>query len=426
MRKAQKSRRRVALPRRRQVAVLIDFSRSYGRGLLSGVAKFVREHHEWSVQSEEWRWTDATPAWFKNWKGDGAIAWVETPELAAIIHGLGVPVVDVRGSVENCGLPLIATENTTVVDLVAEHFMHRSFRHYAFCGFVGANYSDERSHLFQECLAQAGFACAVYHPPETSRDAQVIELEKRGLLFQDHLSNWLKSLPKPVGIMTCNDIRGHQVVNACRRANLAVPEEVAVVGVDNDEIFCELCDPPLTSVALNTLQIGYEATALLERIMAGGRSPEKPVRLPPLGIVTRRSSDVLAMSDRQLAAGTRFMREHAFQTININEVARAAGMSRRVFERRFVAQVGRAPKAEVLRLRLERVKDLLADTDWTLAQIAERTGFKYSEYLHTVFTQKVGIPPGRFREHIKQLKPGTRFPFWENHRRTPKAREKTN
>jgi LacI family transcriptional regulator len=379
--------------------------------LLSGVAKFVREHHEWSVQSEEWRWTDATPAWFKNWKGDGAIAWLETPELADIVHSLGVPVVDVRGSMPDCGVPLIATENRVVVDLAAEHFMQRGFRNYAFCGFVGANYSDQRSQFFQERLARAGLSCAVYNPPETSRDAQVIELEKRGLLFQDHLSHWLKSLPKPVGIMTCNDIRGHQVVNACRRVNLAVPEEVAVVGVDNDEIFCELCDPPLTSVALNTLQIGYEATALLERIMNGGKSPTEPILVPPLGIVTRRSSDVLAMSDRSLAAGARFMREHAFESININDVAKAAGMSRRVFERRFVSQVGRPPKAEVLRLRLERVKELLADTNWTLAQIAERTGFKYSEYLHTVFTQKVGVPPGRYREQIKRLAPESRTAF---------------
>lgn len=419
MRKNEKSRRRVVLPRRRQVAVLIDFSRSYGRGLLSGVAKFVREHHEWSVQSEEWRWTDATPAWFRNWKGDGAIAWVETQELAGVIRGLGVPVVDVRGSVPDCGLPLVATENKTVSALVAEHFRHRGFRNYAFCGFVGANYSDQRSLLFHESLAQAGFSCAVYRPPETSRDAQVMELEKRGLLFQEHLSNWLKSLAKPVGIMACNDIRGHQVVNACRRANLAVPEEVAVVGVDNDEIFCELCDPPLTSVALNTLQIGYQATALLDGIMNGGKSPDQPIRLPPLGIVTRRSSDVLAMPDLQLAAGTRYLREHVFQAISINDVARAAGMSRRVFERRFVAQVGRPPKAEILRLRLERVKDLLAGTDWTLAQIAERTGFKYSEYLHAVFKQKVGILPGRFRERVRQLKPGAHFPFWDNHGRIP-------
>jgi LacI family transcriptional regulator len=425
MKKPQKPRRRVVLQPRRQVAVLIDFSRSYGRGLLSGVAKFVREHHEWSVQSEEWRWTDATPAWFKNWQGDGALAWVETPELAATIRGLGVPVVDVRGSVPDCDLPLIATENKMVVNLAAEHFMQRGFRHFAFCGFVGANYSDQRSQLFQERLAEAGINCAVYNPPETSRDAQVIELEKRGLLFQGHLSNWLKSLPKPVGIMTCNDIRGHQVVNACRRVNLAVPEEVAVVGVDNDEIFCELCDPPLTSVALNTLQIGYEATALLERIMNGGKSPAAPILIPPLGIVARRSSDVLAMSDRSLAAGARFMREHAFESININDVARAAGMSRRVFERRFVSQVGRPPKAEVLRLRLDRVKELLADTNWTLAQIAERTGFKYSEYLHTVFTQKIGIPPGKYREQIKRLEPDTRLVFKGNQGLNRKRPEKS-
>jgi LacI family transcriptional regulator len=319
-------------------------------------------------------------------------------------------VVDVRGSVPGSGLPLIATENNLAVNLAVEHFMQRGFRHYAFCGFVGANYSDQRSRFFAERLAQAGLACAIYHPPETSRDAQVIELEKRGLLFQDHLSEWLEFLPKPVALLTCNDIRGQQVVNACRRANLAVPEEVAIVGVDNDEIFCELCDPPLTSVALNTLEIGYEAAALLERIMAGGQRPTQPILIPPLGIVTRRSSDVLAMDDRALAAGTRFLREHAFQALNINEVARAAGMSRRVFERRFAAQVGRPPKAEVLRLRLERVKALLADTDWTLAQIAERTGFKYSEYLHTVFTQKIGMPPGRFRAQMKQAAPGPRFP----------------
>ena len=410
---------------RRRVAVLVDFSRWYGRRILLGIAKYLREHHDWSVQSEEWRWTDAVPAWFQNWHGDGAIAWVETPEMAALMRKLKVPVVDVRGSAPGSRFPLVDSDNRAAAGLVVDHFRERGFRNYAYCGFVGANYSDLRSRFFEERLRQEGIACTVYQPPEISRNPQTLELEKRGLLFQEHLERWLMALPKPVGIMACNDIRGQQIMNACRRLNLAVPDTVAVVGVDNDEIFCELCDPPLTSVALNTLQIGYEATALLERIMDGGKSPEKPVRLPPLGIVTRRSSDVLAMSDRQLAAGTRFMREHAFQAININEVAKAAGMSRRVFERRFVAQVGRAPKAEILRLRLERVKDLLADTDWTLAQIAERTGFKYSEYLHTVFTQKVGMPPGRFREHIKQLKPGARFPLWDNRRRIPKAPENT-
>ena len=361
-----------------------------------GIAKYVREHHEWSVQSEEWRWTDPVPDWIKKWNGDGIIAWLETPELAAMVQELGVPAVDVRGS-SGCGLPLIDTENEVVGTLAAEHLMQRGFRNYAFCGFVGANYSDNRSHWFRERLTRAGHSCATYEPPEISRNTQTIELEKRGLLFQDDLARWIKSLPKPVGIMTCNDIRGQQVMNACRRLELLVPEEVAVIGVDNDELFCELSDPALTSVALDTVRIGYEAAALLERMMSGDAPPPEPVLIPPIGIATRRSTDVLAMDDRQLAAGTRFLREHVFDAISVNDIARAAGMSRRLFERRFVSQIGRPPKAEVLRLRIERVKELLTDTDWTLAQIAERTGFKHSEYLHTVFTQKTGTTPGKFR-----------------------------
>ncbi|HTB85948.1 MAG TPA: XylR family transcriptional regulator [Candidatus Sulfotelmatobacter sp.] len=386
--------------RRRQVALLIDFSRWYGRRILLGVAKFVREHHNWSVQCEEWRWTDPVPAWIKNWKGSGVIAWLETPELAEAIRKLNVPTVDVRG-VSGCELPLINTENRLVSNFAAEHLIQRGFRNYAFCGFVGANYSDARSKWFQEHLTKFGFDCAIYQPPEISRNLQSIELEKRGLLFQEHLAFWLKSLPKPVGIMACNDIRGQQIMNACRRMDLLVPEEVAIIGADNDELFCELSDPPLSSVALDTLRIGYEAATLLERMLNGGKPPKQPVLIPPLGIVARRSTDVFAMSDRQLATGVRFLREHVFDAITVNDIARAAAMSRRAFEKRFFTQFGHAPKAEVLRLRLTRAKELLQDTDWTLAQIADRTGFKHGEYLHAYFTQKTGITPGKFRKNAK-------------------------
>jgi len=384
--------------RGRRVALLIESSRAYGRGLFLGIAKFVREHHEWSVQSEEWKWTDAFPAWLKNWDGDGVIARVETPKMAAFIKQLGVPAVDLRGSVSGFDLPLIDTDDQKVANLAAEHLIDRGFRHYAFCGFVGANYSDKRSRWFEERLAQSGFSSHVYCPPMRAMEVQTIRYEKQGLLFQEDLGRWLVSLPKPIGVMVCNDIRGQQVLNLCRRLNLAVPEELAIIGVDNDEILCELSDPPLSSVVPDTFRIGYDAAVLLERMMAGGKPPAKPILIPPRGIETRRSTEVLALGDRQLAVGLRFIRDHAFDPITVNEAAKAAGMCRRVFERRFAAQMGRSPKAEVLRLRLERVKQLLADTDWNLAQIAERAGFNYGEYLHTVFVQKIGITPGEFRK----------------------------
>jgi LacI family transcriptional regulator len=402
-----KPRRRRILPKcRRRVALVIESSRAYGRGLFLGIAKFVREHHEWSVQSEEWKWTDAFPAWLTNWDGDGIIARVETPEMAAFVRQLGVPAVDVRGSVGGFRLPLIDTDDRMVASLAAEHLINRGFRHYAFCGFVGANYSNKRSHWFQEQLALSGFSCQVYAPPSQLQEAHTIGYESQGLLFQEDLGRWLVSLPKPIGVMACNDIRGQQILNLCRRLDLAVPEEVAIIGVDNDEILCELSDPPLSSVAPDTLRIGYDAATLLDRMMAGGQPPPDPILIPPSGIVTRRSTEVLALDDRQLAVGLRFIRDHAFDPITINEVAKVASMCRRVFERRFAAKMGRSPKAEVVRLRLEKVKRLLTDTDWNLSQIAEKTGFNYGEYLHTVFTQKIGITPGEFRRHAKLASQG--------------------
>jgi LacI family transcriptional regulator len=392
---------RIFPKRRRRVALIIESSRAYGRGLFLGIAKFVREHHEWSVQSEEWKWTDAFPVWLRNWGGNGIIARVETPEMAAFIRQLGVPAVDVRGSVTGSQLPLIDTDDRKVACLAAEHLMNRGFRHYAFCGFVGANYSDKRSQWFQEQLALCGFTCQIYTPPTQLAPDQTTAYERQGLLFQEDLGRWLARLPKPIGVMACNDIRGQQVLNLCRRLDLAVPEEVAIIGVDNDEILCELSDPPLSSVAPDTLRIGYDAAALLDRMMRGGQPPARPILIPPRGIVTRRSTEVLALDDRQLAIGLRFIRDHAFDPITIDQVAKEASMCRRVFERRFAAKMGRSPKAEVVRLRLEKVKRLLADTDWNLSQIAEKTGFNYGEYLHTVFTQKNGITPGEFRRQAK-------------------------
>ena len=383
--------------KRRRVALLIESSRAYGRGLLLGVAKYVRTHHEWTVQSEEWRWTDPTPEWLRLWDGDGIIARIETPELAEIIQNLGIPAVDVRGSIPGFQGPLMDTNDQAVAVLAAEHLIERGFKHYAFCGFPGANYSEKRSQSFLKHLKSRGFDALVYTPREESRDAQTIEYERDGLMDQAHLAYWLETLPKPVGIMTCNDIRGQQVMNLCSKLDLAIPEEVALIGVDNDEVLCELSDPPLSSVMPDTIRIGYEAAGLLEKMMCGRKPPARPVYVPPLGIIARRSTDVLAMEDKKLAKGVRFLRDHAFEPLSIDEVALAAGMARRVFERRFSAQMGRAPNAEVLRLRLERAKQLLTDTGWSLAEIAERTGFNHAEYFHSVFTKKTGLTPGKYR-----------------------------
>lgn len=208
---------------------------------------------------------------------------------------------------------------------------------------------------------------------------------------------WIKRLPKPVGVMACNDMRGQQVLNTCRALGVAVPDEVAVIGVDNDEVLCTLSDPPLSSVVPDTERIGYETATLLDRMMRGGRGPDGQIFIKPKAIITRRSTEVLAVEDRQIAAATRFIREHACEGIDVSDVLRVVPMSRSTLDRRFFALMNCSPKDEILRVRLNRAKQLLAETNLSLPLIAEKLGLEHAEYLSRIFKKRVGLTPSEFR-----------------------------
>jgi LacI family transcriptional regulator len=229
------------------------------------------------------------------------------------------------------------------------------------------------------------------------REATTQEYEARGLKDGDRVAGWLKKLPKPLGLMACNDIRGQEVLSACRAAGITVPEEVAVIGVDNDEMLCELSDPPLSSVSLDTERIGYEAAALLDQMIAGKKNLDLPILVLPAGIITRRSTDVLAIEDRHIANATRFIRERACVGIDVSDVLKFVPLSRSTLERRFLRLLGHSPKEEILRTRLDRAKQLLAETDLSLAQVADKVGFQHPEYLSVIFKKKTHLTPGEFR-----------------------------
>src|SRR5665213_1888746 len=233
-------------PNRVRVALLIESSRAYGRGTLLGVAKYVRQHGPWSIFFQERGLGDSAPPWLENWEGDGILARVENPQMAAAIHRVGVPTVDLRYLLPNLNLPSVRTDDAAATALAWEHLRERGFQHFAYCGFNGADYSDIRRDQFAQKVAQAGLRCHVYVDPHQSRHhASTLKYEGVGLTDGDRVAQWIKDLPKPIGLMTCNDIRGQQVLNACRSIGLAVPDDVAVIGVDNDEVLCELADPPL-------------------------------------------------------------------------------------------------------------------------------------------------------------------------------------
>ncbi len=396
-------------PDRPRVALLIESSRAYGRRTLFGVARYVREHRPWSIFLQERSLGEKCPEWLKDWKGDGIIARVESRQIAEGIKRLRIPAVDVRYLLRNLGWPSVRPDDAAAARLAFEHLRERGFRQFAFCGFNGADYSDVRRDSFQACVTNAGLPCHIYTDSTTLRKTTTQEHEARGLKDSEHVVRWLENLPKPIGLMACNDIRGQQVLNACRVAGISVPEEVAVIGVDNDEMLCELSDPPLSSVSLDTERIGYEAASLLDQMIAGKQPKQELILVQPAGVVTRRSTDVLAIEDRHITTATQYIREHACEGIDVSNVLKVVPLSRSTLERRFYRVLGHSPKEEILRTRLARAKQLLAETDFSLAQVASKVGFEHPEYLSVIFKKKTTLTPGEFRAQARVAAGSDRF-----------------
>ena len=402
--------KKIVAPKRPRVVLLVESSRAYGRRTLAGVAKYLRQHERWAIFFQEHSLCDDIPRWLAGWRGDGIIARLDNEELVGVIQRLRVPVVYLRHVVPTPKTPYVITNNPAVSHLAFEHLKERGFRHFAFCDFNGADYSDERRDSFVQYVTEAGLRCHVFEDEQPVGSGNTAKFEHEGLTDNERVARWLKDLPKPVGLMACNDMRGQQVLNACRAVGVIVPDEVAVVGVDNDETLCDLSDPPLSSVVPNAERIGYEAAALLDLMMAGTRPQQHEVLINPSGVVTRRSTEVLAIEDRQIAAAARFIREHACEGIDVSHVLRAVPLSRSTLERRFTSIMGHSPKQEILRVRLNRAKQLLAESDFTLDAIAEKIGLEHTEYLWRIFKKKFGLTPARFRAAARTNAAADRLP----------------
>jgi LacI family transcriptional regulator len=385
------------MPKRPRVALLVESARAYGRGLLAGVASYMRIHGPWTIDWHERSLSEAPPCWLRDWDGDGIIARITTQPLARAIRALGLPTVDLYGWLPGVDWPCLRADNARVARLAADHFLERGFRHLAYCGFAGVNYSDERLQPFLRRLQKAGYVCHVFESPRVRQTAGTGASEQQGVLHEAELTDWLRGLPKPVGILACNDTRGQQVLNACRKIGLDVPTEVAVLGVDNNSLVCDLSDPPLSSVDLNSERIGYQAAALLARLLAGRRVKARTLLIAPRGIVTRQSTDVLAIEDAEIAEAVRLIRTQACNGLTVRQLLASCSLSCSSLERRFTHILGRTPKAEIVRVRLQCVQELLGQTDLALAVIASRAGFKYPEYMSFVFKQKIGLSPGQYR-----------------------------
>jgi LacI family transcriptional regulator len=372
------------------VAVLVDTATEWGRRLIRGVTQYAQCHGSWYLwtrPNSQHRAIRLPPGWH----GQGIIARVASRATFRHVTATGLPVVNVSAfQVPGVELPGVTIDLPAAARLAAEHFFDRGLAHFAYCGPEDHPQVEPHHQAFVRAIDEAGFLCHTY----SRRRAR---LGPRWRDQQRNLCDWLRKLPKPIGILTWTNDRGQEVIHACRVTGLLVPEEVAVLAADDDPLMCEACQPPLSGIALTSEQIGFEAAALLDRLMQGQAVPERPILIEPSPVIERQSTDTLAMEDRDLALAVAFIRSHASEPIQVSDVLREVPLSRRQFERRFVAALGRTPAEEIRRAHLNRARHLLLHTEMPIPDVASAAGFASREYMAQVFRKELGVSPLRYR-----------------------------
>ncbi len=381
--------------RTRHVALLIETSREYGRGLLRGVIRYQRERGPWSLYFQPLGLRELPSRWLRDWRGDGILVRADDRRMADAVAASGVPAVELRFALPGLDFPCVGIDNRAIVELAIRHLCERGFRQLAFCGLPRRQnvVVDYRGQMFAELAKKAGVGVHIF-PAGSASDWET---------EQQRIRQWIVGLPRPLGVLAGNDDRGLQVLDACRRAAVRVPDEAAVIGVDNDPFLCELATPPLSSVDVGAERAGYEAAALLDRLMAGKKVSKRRLFLPPVGVVVRQSTDVMAIADQELAAVIRSIRDRACEGLRVDDVLAQSSLSASTMQRRFKALLGHTPKEEITRVQIERAKQLLAHTDMPVADVATRCGFAQPKRFTTVFHGKVGTSPRAFRRQSRPV-----------------------
>ena len=378
-----------------QIALLVDTATDWGRRMIRGVGRYAQEQGGWDIWLEQ-RCQYAPGRLPPGWRGEGVIARVADRTMGRYLAGAPYVVVNVSAAcIPGVEFPTVTADLRAAARLAAGHLLDQGFRNFGYFAPLGLSYVDIHYHSFVEHLAEAGLTCDLF--PASHGKGGRPAWNRR----QANLRRWLQNLPKPAAVVTWTSDRGREVLYACRAEGLLVPEQVAVMGGDEDSLLCETCNPPLSGVALTSERIGYEAAALLDRLLQGEPLPTEPILIAPTRVVVRQSTDTLAITEPDLARAIAFIRMHAAPPIRVSDVLCEIAVSRTWLERTFQQALGRSPAEEIRRVRLERAKQLLADTDLPVPQVAAASGFTSREYLACAFQRATGLTPREFRRRTR-------------------------
>jgi LacI family transcriptional regulator len=367
----------------RRIGLAVDAVAAYGRGVIRGIMGFARANPRWVISVEP-QWSFGSPPDVNQWDVDGLIVQVFSREFEDAVIARGLPATNVSNFPNHTlRLPTVVPDDLAIGRMAADYLLSLGFRELGFCWGGDAPYARLRLEAFRVRAAQDGVRVHVNNARQTE------------------MGNWLTGLPKPIGVLGCNDDWAHRLLNTARRNGLKVPDEIAVMGVDDDELFNTLVTPSLSSIALPLEEIGYQSAALLDRMMDGEELEELSVLLPPVRVVPRESTDVLSIADNDIVAALRFIRNKAAQPLQVDDVLDHVALSRRSLERKFQRLVGRSILDEIRRAHIERAKKLLIETDLAMPEVATGSGFTSATRLGIVFQKEVGEPPTLFRKRSR-------------------------
>ena len=380
------------MPSAMRIALLMGQDSRFCRDVLHGIRCYAINRKQWVFRNGPPHRGILGP--LREWKPHGIIAHLFDAEIARAVMRLRRPVVDVACTLPKLKAPVVDVDHAAVGRLAAEHFLERGFHHYGFFGSGQARYAKSREAAFRQRLAEAGhdvFSCHAEYMPQLPVATSWRHIDQK-------VQRWIKGLPKPVAILAANDIPARDLSDACGQLGLRLPDDVALLGVDNDEVECGLAYSPLSSIAIPAERIGHAAAELLDRMMAGEKSPPKTTFLPPVRVVTRQSTDTLAISDPAVAEALNFIRKHATEeSFDVNAVVTQVAHSRRLLEHRFRQLLGRTILQEIHRAQIEVAKGLVIETSLKMSTIARRTGFANAARLCVVFRRVAGLTPTAYR-----------------------------
>jgi LacI family transcriptional regulator len=388
-RKFSRSRK---LNRVKRVALLLETDMAFDRAIARGVGHYIHSHTGWIILMDPM--TEASLDSLRHWAPDGIITSTRLPAVRDIGTITDIPIVGFGSYSEqqhrDLKFPIVSSNQTEIGRMAARYFINKRLRHFAFCGGAEtAQWCHERRTGFVAELAHQGFACDIYQPDTdsvTSMPSAIVSLGR-----------WLESLPKPAGVFVFFDGWARWVLDACVLEGLQVPQEISVLGVDNDRWLCDLSQPSLSSIDPNVETAGYTAADILHKLMSGQPAPSGVTLVDPAKVEERDSSSYLAFEDSQVAFAIRYIKEHACDPIAPADVLKVTGMSNSTAYRKFMKSLGRSIHDEIQRVQMDRVQQLLTSTNLSVTEAAHQAGFQNMRYLTKVFRDVTGMTPTEYR-----------------------------